>query len=49
MNNTTETTTIPRISPNVIPTPSRRYAPDPNHCPQQRVRTTRRIRRVIEP
>ena len=49
MNNTTRPITIPKVSPSITPNPIRRYAPDPNHCPQQRVRTTRRIRRVIEP
>lgn len=43
----TPTRTTPRTTPN--PTPERRYRPDPDHCPSQRVRTVRRIRRVLEP
>jgi hypothetical protein len=40
-----------RVMPTTAPTtqPERRYDPDHDHCPGQRVRTTRRIRRVIEP
>ena len=46
-NTETPTRTTPLTRPG--PDPERRYAPDPDHCPGQRVRTTRRIRRVIEP
>jgi len=46
-NITTPTRTIPRTEPRIEP--ERRYTPDPDHCPGQRVRTVRRIRRVIEP
>ncbi len=40
--------TIPGIGPQIEPRPTR-YIPDPDHCPGQRVRTVRRIRRVLEP
>lgn len=36
--------TTPQVMPDSVP----RYAPDPDHCPTQRVRTVRRVRRVIE-
>lgn len=38
--------TEPVTSPQTEPV--RRYQPDPDHCPSQRLRTVRRIRRVIE-
>ncbi len=41
----TEPTTAPVTAPDPEP---KRYAP-PDHCPTQRVRTVRRIRRVIDP
>lgn len=43
------TRTVPRTTPTPRPEPLPRYAPDPDHCPSQRVRTTRKIRRVVEP
>ena len=43
------TRTSPTTSPGPQPDPARRYAPDPDHCPGQRSRTVRRVRRVIEP
>lgn len=47
----TAPTTTPTIAPSPTPRPepARRYVPDPDHCPGQRVRTVRRVRRVIEP
>jgi len=39
----------PVTTPRPRPEPARRYQPDPDHCPSQRVRTVRRVRRVIEP
>lgn len=42
------TTTHPAVAPATQPERERRYAPNPDHCPQQRVRTVRRVRRVIE-
>lgn len=46
-----ETDTPVRVDPDTKPyvEPVRRYQPDPDHCPGQRVRTVRRVRRVIEP
>lgn len=41
------TRTIPTTRPETQP--ERRYSPSPDHCPNQRVRTVRRIRRLIEP
>lgn len=40
-----------RVSPVTSPGPDteERYIPDLDHCPGQRYRTVRRIRRVIEP
>ena len=38
-----------RTAPSPTVAPIRRYQPDPDHCPSQRIRTTRRIRRVVEP
>lgn len=40
--------TTPGTQPDVGPRP-RRYEPEPDHCPGQRVRTVRRVRRIIEP
>jgi len=40
--------TTPGVQPDIGPKPTR-YIPDPDHCPGQRVRTIRRVRRVIEP
>ncbi len=50
MNNKTIDTPT-RVDPATKPftAPERRYQPDPDHCPSQRVRTVRRVRRVIEP
>ena len=48
-NPTTPTRTYPTTTPRPQPEPIRRYQPDPDHCPGQRVRTVRRVRRVIEP
>jgi hypothetical protein len=46
---TTETEVTPRIAPSPYEEPVPRYKPDPDHCPNQRVRQVRKIRRVIEP
>lgn len=46
---TAPTRIAPATTPRTQPEPVRRYRPDPDHCPGQRVRTVRRIRRVIEP
>jgi len=46
---TPDTKTTPSIAPAVVPETEPHYAPDPDHCPQQRVRTVRRIRRIVEP
>lgn len=45
----TKTDTPTRTAPAPTTQPERRYDPDRDHCPAQRVRTTRRIRRIIEP
>lgn len=47
MTTTTPTRTTPTTTPR--PEPVRRYEPDPDHCPGQRVRTVRRTRRTIFP
>lgn len=48
---TTTPTRSPVVAPETAPRPDpeRRYEPDPDHCPDQRVRTTRRVRRVFDP
>ena len=46
--NTIPTKTDPTIAPRPNPEPMPRYEPDPDHCPGQRVRTIRRVRRTIE-
>lgn len=42
-------TPTPVISPVPIPDTRKRYNPDRDHCPAQRERTVRRIRRIIAP
>lgn len=37
-----------RTAPATLPDVSPRYDPDRDHCPAQRTRTVRRIRRTIE-
>lgn len=43
-----KTKTTPRTTPATTPKPERRYHPD-DHCPAQKERTTRKIRRFVEP
>lgn len=45
---TAPTRTEPQVAPQVVPYPGTRFQPDPDMCPGQRVRTVRRVRRVIE-
>lgn len=49
--NVSPTITPTRVIPTTEPSPEKspRYAPDPDHCPSQRVRTVRRIRRTLNP
>ena len=48
---TTKTDVPVRVDPDTKPfaEPVRRYQPDPDHCPGQRVRTVLRVRRMIVP
>lgn len=39
----TDTPTPTRTTPAPTREPVRRYSPDPDHCPQQWVRTVRRV------
>ena len=45
----TPTRADPITTPRPHPEPVRRYQPDPDHCPGQRYRTVRRVRRIIDP
>ena len=40
--------TTPKTTPLVEPKPQRRYHPD-WHCPSQKERTTRTVRRILAP
>lgn len=45
---TTPTRTTPKTTPQVEPKPQRRYHPD-WHCPGQKERTARTVRRILAP
>lgn len=45
---TTPTRTTPTTTPQVTPAPER-YNPGTTHCPSQRNRTVRRVRRFLTP
>lgn len=44
----TKTRTVPKVEPITEPKPQRRYHPD-WHCPSQRDRTVRTVRRILIP
>ncbi len=45
---TDPTRTTPKTTPGIEPSPQRRYHPE-WHCPAQKERTTRTVRRILTP